>query len=281
MKKTGKETELHPMPNRIGGKLFLLGLITPRELSVALKIQRKLDTKLPLGQIILNMIRENHGDERAERVRAGLEGLLLAGRSEKPRRAKTLTASEIELLDIACNGGCPEEAKRCILQFKANPNVRSLHPAGMTPLLKACSLGHTDVALMLLRCKADVNARDLVERWTPLMHAVHTQNLILLRGILAHTPRLRVHNRCGEDALDLLLSPVGKTKAQRNIDALMALELLKTYHRSFSSDELARIKATFSENDRIIRFLETHPPDPPAKSVGMMSRIYHFLHKHP
>jgi len=270
-----RQVKTHPMPNRIGGKLFLMGLITPKELSQALKFQANSDKSTPIGQVLVELIKESHGDERAEKVREGIKNILLNRVCSTKDKRRQITDSEKELLDIACNGGCPDEARRCIVKYGADPNVRSLHPSGMTPLLKACSLGHTDIAIVLISCQADINKKDLVDNWTPMMHIIHTRNLVLLRKILKLTPCFRACNKHGEDSIEILISQANQSEDTNRIDVLMAMELIKKYGHILSPSEVARLSRTFSDHKPILNAL--HCAKAVNSTFGVFPKISSFF----
>src|SRR5262245_13965427 len=58
--------------------------------------------------------------------------------------------------------------------------------SGVTPLMWAARYGAVRAMRVLIGAGADVNARDLNRRWTPLLHAVHRQHGDVVSLLLAH-----------------------------------------------------------------------------------------------
>jgi len=75
---------------------------------------------------------------------------------------------------------------RALLLEHHNPNQRDAH--GLTPLMWAARAGAVDAMTTLLDGGADAGARDLLNGWTPLFHAIHQRQpgavrLLLDRGV--------------------------------------------------------------------------------------------------
>lgn len=93
-------------------------------------------------------------------------------------------------LAIAAVRNAADLVHRLLLE-RHDPNERDPH--GLTPLMWAARAGAIDAMKALLDGGADADARDVMNGWTPLFHAIHTQQaaavrLLLERGVNPNRP---------------------------------------------------------------------------------------------
>lgn len=77
---------------------------------------------------------------------------------------------------------------KMLLAYGANINHQNVH--GITPLIRACQMGHLLIVEFLLQNKAVVNHCILATRYTALMVAIHQNNANLVRILLKYKPVL-------------------------------------------------------------------------------------------
>jgi hypothetical protein len=87
---------------------------------------------------------------------------------------------------------------RKLLEKGENPNVRDEY--GSTPLHKAASRGHVDIARLLLEYGADPNVRDEYG-WTPLHNAAYRGHVDVVALLLEHGADPNIQNKDGSTPL--------------------------------------------------------------------------------
>ena len=96
--------------------------------------------------------------------------------------------------------GCTRHhAQEALLSHAADPNQRDA--AGLTALIRSVRAGAVLSVETLLRHGADPNLRGGVNNWTPLMHAVHKNQLGAAQALLDGGAQVDSRGRSGETAL--------------------------------------------------------------------------------
>lgn len=128
------------------------------------------------------------------------EGTLFLG-----RRRETLRLRAIDDLFDACTSGKTKAVQKLIKGRGANTLVQARNRKGVTPLLVAAGLGHTEIIESLLAAGADLEASDPAKQGTALTYACCVPNrdesgaLVLL----AHGASVRARTKDGVTAAKL------------------------------------------------------------------------------
>jgi ankyrin repeat protein len=101
------------------------------------------------------------------------------------------------LVEAAAEGDT--QALRTLLRKGADPNRRDA--GGLTALIVSVRAGCVPAVEMLLRHGADPNLRGGVNRWTPLMHAIHKNQPGAAQALLDGGAQVDSRGRSGETAL--------------------------------------------------------------------------------
>jgi len=91
------------------------------------------------------------------------------------------------------------QALQALLSHGANPNQKDTR--GLTALIVSARSGTVPAIEMLLRHGADPNLRGGLNGWTPLMHAVHQNQLGAARALLDGGAQVDAGGHSGETAL--------------------------------------------------------------------------------
>jgi uncharacterized protein len=154
-------------------------------------------------------------------------------------------------LAVAAASGSPEELKR---ELALDPDI--LESEGLGALVWAARTGRMDSIAELVRAGIDPNQRDSgVNNWTPLLHAVHKEQLGAVRALLAAGADPNKPNPKGITPLMLACSQ-GQAEI---VDTLLAAGA-NPYARQ-EGDETALTYAMTNGNGRIIRTLLRKAPD--------------------
>ena len=100
------------------------------------------------------------------------------------------------LLLSGCTQHRPQQA---LLSQTSDPNQKDA--AGLTALIRSARAGTVPEVASLLRHGADPNLRGGVNDWTPLMHAVHKNQIGAVRALLDGGAQVDSRGRSGETAL--------------------------------------------------------------------------------
>jgi len=100
------------------------------------------------------------------------------------------------LLLSGCTQHRPQQA---LLSQTQDPNQKDA--AGLTALIRSARAGAVPEVAALLRHGADPNLRGGVNNWTPLMHAVHKNQIGAVRALLDGGAQVDSRGRSGETAL--------------------------------------------------------------------------------
>ena len=114
--------------------------------------------------------------------------LLLAGCGSQadPALIQTAAGGDLETLEW-------------LLAHRADPNQKS--PSGLTALIICARRGSVRGVETLLQRGADPNLRGGVNQWTPLMHAIHKNQIAAARALLEGGAQVDQRGRGGETAL--------------------------------------------------------------------------------
>jgi ankyrin repeat protein len=104
---------------------------------------------------------------------------------------------DIPLLQAAQQGDT--QALRALLSRGADPNQKDT--GGLTALILSARAGSVPAVEALLRHGADPNLRGGVNGWTPLMHAIHKNQLGAAQALLDGGAQVDSRGRSGETAL--------------------------------------------------------------------------------
>ena len=137
--------------------------------------------------------------------------------------------------------GCTRHhAQQALFSHGADPNQKDA--AGLTALIRSARAGAVPGVETLLRHGADPNLRGGVNNWTPLMHAVHKNQLGAAQALLDGGAQVDSRGRSGETALmmaagygytplvELLLERGAKLSTEREPQ----LPMVTTYWRPLS-----------------------------------------------
>jgi hypothetical protein len=105
------------------------------------------------------------------------------------------------------------ERVRKLLEKGENPNVRDEY--GSTPLHKAASRGHVDIARLLLEYGADPNVRDEYG-WTPLHNAAYRGHVDVVAHLLERGADPNIQNKDGS-------TPLHKAASRGHVDVVRLL----------------------------------------------------------
>ncbi len=150
------------------------------------------------------------------------------------------SAQESSLFNAILTGNITEVDK--LIKDGVSVNAKSV--TGFTPLLFACSLNKTDIAVLLLNSGADPNLAGN-QNETPLLYAVMTSNQILVKELLNRGADPNTKMATGQSPLDM-----AKVLHQNEIAAMMATNqnnkvISQNNNTSLGEAETTNIKTIF------------------------------------